>query len=218
MGAQNGVIQVERRALRIQGTGATVAGTTNTNVVAFTGAAVAFQMTINGVPGTSTYPIGTTYVAPLENSGNWINTVNSVTAGTGFKFNRKGVYFVSLKADGDATLAATAGAQLGITLDQAAGLDTVAAGTVTALSDTVLDYCVTDAIANAGVPVVTAQYVYITDRLAGGAQPSADLTTTRGVGVMRFIANNNANAVIGAALTVASIRATIVMSNEISGT
>ncbi len=205
----------ERRGLRIQVTGATVAGTTNTNVVAFTGAAAAWQMPINGVPGTTTYPIGTTFVAPVANSGNWINTVNSVTAGTGFKFNRRGIYQVQIDADN--TIADVAAAQLAITLDQAAALDTVAAGTVAVLSDTVLAWQVIDSLADQGTPCKANATVYITDFLAGGAQPSADLTTTRGVGVVRFLANNNGNAVVATAFIVTSIRATIVGMGDLAG-
>ena len=217
MGAQNGVIQVERRALRIQGTAASPNGTVNTNLLAFTAAAAPIQMTINGVPGTTTYPIGTTFVAPVENSGNWINVVNSAAAGTGFKFNRKGVYRMDVAAN-DST-ASTALAQIGITLDQAAALDTVAAGTVSALSDTVLQWGNLDGLADCSIPLLVTTPLYITDRLAGGAQPSADLTTTRGVGVVRVIINDQANGEIAdATLVVAQIRATIYMENEISGT
>lgn len=209
-----GTIQFERRALRIQGTGATVGGSSSTNVIAFTSAAAQFQTTREGVPGTFTYPIGTTYTAPAENSGTWINAVISPTIGTGFKFCRKGVYFVNLAADG--TAGDTAGAQLAITLDQGVALDTVAAGTVTALSDIVLDYYTTDGVAAASIPARCGVPVYITDRLANGAQPTAD-GVTRGVGVLRMLANNGANAVVATAFVVASIRATIVAINEISG-
>lgn len=215
MGAQNGVVQMERRGLRIQGTGATVAGTVNTNIIAFTSAAAQFQSLV-GTTGVGAYPIGTTYVAPVENSGTWINTVNSAAAGTGFKFCRKGIYKVSLAAD--ATAGDTAGSQLAITMDQAAALDTVAAGSVSLLSDSVLDFNNTDGVAAASIPSRCDVLVYVTDRLAGGAQPSADLTTTRGVGVMRFLANNNANAVVATAFIVTSIRAAILMENEIVGT
>lgn len=191
----------ERRALRIQGTGATVGGAVNTNVVAFTAAAAAWQ----GSPLTT--GIGTTHVAPTAGSGNWINVVNDTDHATTFKFNKKGVYRAQISADN--TIADVAAAQLGITLDQALALYTVAAGTVSALSDSVLGWTVIDSLADQGTPCVVSADVYITDTLAGGAQ-AADAAGVQGVGVLRFIANNNANGLVATAFIVTSIRATIV--------
>lgn len=212
----SGVTQFERRGLRIMGSPASPNGTVNTNVLAFANAPAPIQMTIGGVPGTTTYPIGSTLVAPVGLSGNWINVVNSTAAGSQFKFNRKGVYDVQIAANDDTAI--TALAQIGITLDQAAALDTVAAGTVAALSDSVLAWANGDFLADSSMPILARSIVYITDRLAGGAQPSADGTTTRGVGVLRFIVNNQANGEIAdATLVVGLIRATIYGINEIWG-
>lgn len=218
MAANAGVIQFERRALRIQGSPASPNGTVNTNILVFSNAAAPIQSTVNGVPGTTTYPIGTTFVAPVETSGTWINVVTGDTAsGTGFKFCRKGVFEVCVKATEVA--ANTTAGQLGITLDQAAALDTVVAGTQTTLSDSVLDFTNVDGLADSVIPMIVQTKLYITDRLAGGAQPSTNLTTTRGVGVMRIIVNDTANGEIADAMfTAASYRLTIYAENEISGT
>lgn len=208
----------EQRGLRIQGTGATYGGTVNTNILAFTSAAALWQSTKGAVPGTSTYPIGTTYVAPTEGSGNWINTLNDAAAGTGFKFNRRGVYQTDLYAEGDPTVAATTAVQLAISLDSAVGFDLVGAGTAATLSDSILGWQNSDAVAAAAIPLHVSVPVYITDTLAGGAQPSTNLTTTRGVGVMRMFVNNAANAAATAAsLLITSIRATIVHQNDLVG-
>lgn len=217
MSSNNGVVQYERRSLSIQGTAASPNGTTNTNLIAFTGLATPQQMTINGVPGTTSYPIGTTFVPPLENSGTWINVVNSAAAGTGFKFCRKGIYRVTLAADEIAANAA--GAQIGITLDAIAGLDVFATGVVASLSDSVLGWGnILGVAANAMAVVVQPPDLYITDRMAGGAQPSANLTTTRGLGVMRMIINDAAGGeVADTVFTVTSIRATINGVGDING-
>lgn len=197
----------ERRALRIQGTAATVAGTTNTNVVAFTAAAAAWQ----GSPLTN--GIGTTHVAPTAGSGNWINVVNDAVFGTTFKFNKKGIYRVQLEAE--STAAYAAGAQVGITLDQALAQYTVTAGTVanSVISDANLAFWTQlDTVADVSIPCVVGTTVYITDTLAGGAQAAA-VAGVQGVGVLRFTANDNANGVISTALVVATIRATIVQTS-----
>lgn len=209
------MIPTESRALRIQGTGATVAGTTNTNIVAFTAAAALWQSSPGILPAVTRYPIGATFVAPTEGSGNWLNTVNSATAGTGFKFNRRGVYLAKIDAEG--TDGDTGNCQLAITLDSAAAQDVVGAGTVSALSDIVLGWQNTNGVAAVGLPCNVVAPVYVTDTLAGGAQPSADLTTTRGVGVLRFFANNAGNGLVATALIVASIRATITYQGDLIG-
>jgi hypothetical protein len=213
----SGVTQFERRGLRIQGSPASPNGTVNTNILVFSAAAAPIQMTIGGVPGTTTYPIGTTFVAPVGLSGNWINVVaNDTASGTGFKFNRKGVYEMTVQATEVA--ANTTAGQFGITLDQALALDTVAAGTQATLSDSVLAFTNVDGLADSVIPMIVRTVLYITDRLAGGAQPSNDLTTTRGVGVVRVIANDANNGEIADAMfTAASYRATIYGINEIWG-
>ena len=199
------MVPPERRAVFVQGTGATVAGTVNTNIIAFTGTPTNWQI---GALGTAPYPVGTTFVAPTEGSGNWLNIVNSASAGSGFKFNRRGVYQIDLYGEG--TSADTGAAQLAVTIDQGAGLDTVAAGTVSALSQSVLGWQNKQGVAATIISAHVSVPLYITETLAGGAQPSADLTTTRGVGVVRFLANNAGNAVVAPAVVVTSIRATIV--------
>lgn len=206
MGAETEfLVPQQRRAIRIQGTGATVGGAVNTNVVAFTSAAAAWQGTIVGT-------VGATHVAPTVNSANWINVVNDTDHATTFKFNRAGVYRATISADSVAAYAA--GAQLGITLDQALALYTVAAGTVSALSDTVLGYLSQiDTIADVSIPFHVTADVYVTKAMAGGAQ-AADAAGVQGVGVLRFIANDNANGVVSTAFVVASIRATIAQVND----
>lgn len=198
----------EARAFRIQGTGATVAGTTNTNVVAFTAAAATWQ-------GTKTSKLGATFVAPTSGSDLTYNVVNDAAMGTAIKICRRGIYRAQISADN--TIADVAAAQLGITLDQALALYTVAAGTVSALSDSVLGYTVIDSLADQGTPCVVSADVYITDAQAAGAQPVAATGGVQGVGVLRFIANNNGNAVVATAFIVASIRATVAWVNDLAG-
>lgn len=198
--------KMRRRALRIQGCAATVGGTTNTNVVAFTGAVAAAQ-------GTTASTIGTTNVAPVADSGNWINVVNDAAFGTTFKFNRYGVYQVAIMAD--STIAYTAGAQVGITLDQLAAQYIAVGGTVanSVISDQNLAFWTQgDTVADVAIPCLAQSTVYITKAQAGGAQPTA-AAGVQGVGVLRFTANDNNNGVIATALIVASIRATITQVN-----
>jgi hypothetical protein len=197
----------EARAFRIQGTGATVGGTTNTNVVAFTGAPAVHM-------GTKASYLGTTFVAPTGGSGLTYNVVNDAAFGTVVKVCKRGIYLAQIDADG--TLSDTAGAQIGITLDLAAAQLLVGAGTVTALSDIVLGYQNTNGVTDAAIPAKAVAEVYITDALAAGAQPTAVAGAT-GVGCIRFIANNGANAVVATAYVAASIRATVVWQNDLAG-
>lgn len=207
-GAQlQNLIPNERFAAICNGTASI--GTTNTNVVAFGAAAVAQG---------SAYPIGATHVAPVAGSGTWLNIVNDAAFGTTFKFCRRGVYQMVVRAD--ETVANTAAFQIGITLDQALALYTVAAGTVSSATagygTSVLDFCNGDGLADSQIPAMTQATIYITDALAGGAQAAA-VVGTQGVGVVRVIANNQANGAIGTALILASYRASVVRTQDLAG-
>lgn len=197
----------ERRALFCNGVAAL--GSINTNVVNF-GAVAAAQ--------SSLYAIGTTHVAPVPGSGNWINVVLDSAFGTTFKFNRRGIYRVNARAD--ETAASTTGFQLGITLDQALALYTVAAGTATSATSgygtSVLDFATGLGSAANQQAVTTQADVFITDALAGGAQAAA-ASGVQGVGVVRIIANNATNGAIGTALILATYRASVVSIGDVAG-
>ncbi len=203
-------VPTERRGVRIAVTGATVASAdaANAGVVLFTGAPSALQGTI--------YTIGTTAVAPTALSGNWINVVNSAIMGTVCKFNYRGVYFARFYADG--TLADTANAQVGITLDCAAATCVIGTSALTPATTGLIDYGVSNGVAAASIPGRAAGPVYITDALAGGAQPVASAGVfSAGVGVLRFHATDGAGAVVATAFVVASIRAEINYQGDLAG-
>ena len=194
---------VYRRAMRVVGCAATVAGTTNTQIINFTGTPAVVQ-------GTA-LPIGTTLVAPVAASQNWLNVFGDAVLGTTFKVNRRGVYMARLSAV--ETAANVAAAQIGITVDCPAANLAVAAP-LTDATVGLIDYTNILGVASSQVPGKTFGHIYITDALAGGAQPSA---TTAGVGVIRFHASNGVSAVVGAVYIVGTYRADIVYLNDIAG-
>ncbi len=203
-------VPTERRGVRIAVTGATVASAdaANAGVVLFTGAPSALQGTI--------YAIGTTAVAPTALSGNWINVVNSSVMGTVCKFNYRGVYFARIYADG--TFADTGNAQLGITLDCAAATCVIGTSALTPATTGLIDYGVSNGAADTSIPGRASGSVYITDALAGGAQPASSVGVfSGGVGVLRFHATDGANAVVGTAFVVTSIRAEINFIKDLAG-
>lgn len=210
-GAQlQNLIPNERFSARVAVTGATVASadSSNAGVILFTGTPAVTQ-------GTA-YPIGTTAVASVAGSGNWLNIVNSAVMGTVFKFNRRGVYQVQVYADG--TLSDTAQAQLGITLDCAAATCVIGTSALTPATTGLIDYNVTNGVADAAIPSRAAGPVYITDALAGGAQPTAVAGTfSGGVGVVRLHATNGAGAVVATAFVVTSIRAEVTRMADLAG-
>lgn len=209
-GAIQNLIPTQRRSAQVAVTGATVASAdaANAGVVLFTGTPATIQGTV--------YPIGTTAVAPVTNSGNWLNIVNSAVMGTVCKFNRRGVYIVSLYAQG--TVGDTAAAQIGMTIDCTAAQCVIATSALTPASQGLLDLMDTDGAAGAGIPARVSSALYITDALAGGAQPVAGAGVfSGGVGVLRFHATNGAGAVVATAFVVASIRATIAYTGDLAG-
>jgi hypothetical protein len=211
MTAFSNLIPTERRALRANGTGATVASAdaANAGVILFTtNTGTIFQ-------GTA-YILGTTAVAPVAGSGNWINAVSDANMGSVFKFNRRGVYMASLYAGG--TVGDAAAAQIGITLDCAATIGVIGTSALTAATVGLIDLNNTDGVAAAAIPSRAAGPVYITDTLAGGAQPTSAVGVfSGGVGVLRFHATNGAGAVVATAFIVTTIRAEIVYENDLAG-
>ena len=182
--------QTERRSIAITGTAAANTASTNTNVVAFTSAPRLTNGTI--------YPVGSTHVAPLAGSGNWLNVVNDAVFGTTFKFNLRGKY--SVVTFFPMTSGVALGANHGVTKDCAAA-NLLAAGTLTPTTTTstgaqsVFGLDIALSLAAATFCLKCVADIYITDAEANGAQAAA-AAGAQGVGVVRLHLNNNAGAVI----------------------
>lgn len=180
----------------------------NAGVILFTGAPAVTQ----GTP----YPIGTTLVAPVGNSGTWLNVASSAASGTLFKFTRRGVYRVAAMANG--TPGSVLAAQLGITVDCAAAQCVIGTSALTPASTGLIDYEDYTGVATVAVPMRAEGIAYITDALAGGAQPVPVAGTfSGGVGVMRVHATTGANAALTTQFVVASIRAQIAQLGDVAG-
>jgi hypothetical protein len=206
MTAFSNLVPTERHGLRSRSTAAAITATTNTQIILFVGAPVATQ----GTP----YIIGATNVAPLAGTGNWINVVNDAAFGSTFKFNKRGVYFCQSYAQNQ--VAGVTAVQIGITLDCAAA-SLLVATPLTPATVGLIDLNDFTSIADAGIPARASGLVYITDTLAGGAQPTAVAGAT-GVGVLRFHASTGAGAVVGeASLIEATVRAEITRMNDMAG-
>jgi hypothetical protein len=199
------IVNTERRALRIVGTGATVGASGNTQVVLFTGLPTALQ-------GTQ-FAIGQTAVAPTAGSANWINVVSDAVGGTTFKFNRRGVFEAQMTAV--MTSGTALPAQIGITIDAVAAALLVATPLGVATAG-LIDYSTSLGIAASQQTMKARNPVYITDALAGGAQVTAGLGSS-GTGVLRFHASTGAGAVVSTALIVTEIRVEITACGDLVG-
>lgn len=205
-GILNNIQPTERRSLRVAGTGATVAGTTNTQVIAFTGVPTLVQGTV--------FALSLTQVAPSGGTGVWVNAVNDAVFGTTFKMLKRGQFRAQISAIG--TAGSTVAAQIGITIDSPAA-NLIATTGLTDATVGLIDYSQLLGVAVASLPLKAQGIVNITDTLATPTALPAAAAGAQGQGVIRFHASTGAGAVIAAALIITTIRCEIDYIGDLAG-